>query len=77
MAMSPYVRALRARVGHARILMPSVAGIVSRREQPVPARPAAGRQLLDGARRSIGPEDTPASAVVREGWEETVVAAVT
>jgi len=71
MAMSPYIRALRSQVGHARLLMPSVAGII---------RDAAGRILLVQVRDdgtwttpggAIDPDETPADAVVREVWEET------
>jgi len=71
MAMSPYVRALRSHVGHARLLMPSVAGIV---------RDADSRILLVQVRDdgtwttpggSMDPDETPADAVVREVWEET------
>src|SRR3954469_419794 len=71
MAMSPYIRALRSQVGHARLLMPSVAGII---------RDAEGRILLVQVRDdgtwttpggSIDPDETPADAVVREVWEET------
>jgi 8-oxo-dGTP pyrophosphatase MutT (NUDIX family) len=71
MAMSPYIRDLRAHVGNARLLMPSVGGIV---------RGADNRILLvqqrdDGTWStpggSIEMDDTPANAVVREVWEET------
>jgi 8-oxo-dGTP pyrophosphatase MutT (NUDIX family) len=69
--MSPYVRELRAALGSARILLPSVAGIV---------RDEGGRLLLVQQRDddiwstpggSIEPNETPADAVVREVWEET------
>ena len=69
--MSPYLRALRERVGTARILMPSVAGIV---------RDATNRILLvrqsdddswSTPGGSIDLDETPATAVVREVWEET------
>jgi 8-oxo-dGTP pyrophosphatase MutT (NUDIX family) len=71
MAISPYVEALRARVGSTRLLLPSATGIVY---------DAAGRILLvcqrDGAIWStpgglIEPDETPADAVVREMREET------
>jgi 8-oxo-dGTP diphosphatase len=71
MAMSPYIRALRAQVGHARLLMPSVAGII---------RDGDGRILLVQVRDddtwttpggAMDPDETPADAVVREVWEET------
>jgi 8-oxo-dGTP pyrophosphatase MutT (NUDIX family) len=71
MALSPYVRELRATVGHARLLLASVAGIV---------RDPNGRILLvqqsDTGMWStpggvIELDETPADAVVREVWEET------
>ena len=71
MAMPPYIRAIRSQVGHARLLMPSVAGII---------RDDEGRILLvqvrdDGTWTTPGGAiemvDTPADAVVREVWEET------
>ncbi|MEP6493349.1 MAG: NUDIX domain-containing protein [bacterium] len=71
MAMSPYIRSLRAHVGTARLLMPSVAGIVR----------APGNRLLLVQQRddgkwstpggSIEIDETPADSVVREVWEET------
>ena len=71
MGMSPYVRSLRKHLGHARLLLPSVGGIV---------RGADGGVLLvqtrdDGTWTTPGGSmemtDTPADAVVREVWEET------
>lgn len=71
MAISPYVRDLRAAVGNARLLMPSVSGIV---------RAPGDRVLLvqsrdDGCWTTPGGaielDETPADAIVREVWEET------
>jgi 8-oxo-dGTP pyrophosphatase MutT (NUDIX family) len=71
MTMSSHIRSLRAHVGTARLLAPSVAGIV---------RDAKSRILLvqqrDDGRWStpggaIEMDETPADAVVREVWEET------
>ncbi|HEX6908917.1 MAG TPA: NUDIX domain-containing protein [Longimicrobium sp.] len=71
MAISPYVRALRDRVGPARLLLPSVAALVYDDD---------GRLLLVRQRDggvwstpggSMEPDETPADAVVRETWEET------
>jgi len=69
--MSPYIRALRSHIGTARLLMPSVAGVIR----------SPGNQLLlvqqrdDGSWTtpggSIEIDETPADAVVREVWEET------
>jgi 8-oxo-dGTP pyrophosphatase MutT (NUDIX family) len=71
MAISPYVRRLRDALGPARLLFPSVAGLV---------RADGGRLLLvqnrdDGSWTTPGGaievDETPATAVVREVWEET------
>jgi 8-oxo-dGTP pyrophosphatase MutT (NUDIX family) len=71
MPMSAYLRDLRARVGTARLILPSVTGVV---------RDGAGRVLLVQQRDgevwstpggSVEPDETPADAVVREVWEET------
>jgi 8-oxo-dGTP pyrophosphatase MutT (NUDIX family) len=69
--MSPYVRELRARMGSALLLLPSVTALVF---------DDAGRLLLvrqrDGGVWStpggaMEPDETPADAMVREAWEET------
>jgi len=71
MSMSPYVRRLREAVGAARLFIPSVAGLV---------RADGGRLLLvrtadDGSWTTPGGaielDEAPATAVVREVWEET------
>jgi ADP-ribose pyrophosphatase YjhB (NUDIX family) len=71
MSISPYVRALRARVGPMRLLLPSVS---------VHVFDAAGRMLLVRHREGgvwstpggmIEPDERPADAAVREAWEET------
>ncbi|HSU15591.1 NUDIX domain-containing protein [Longimicrobium sp.] len=71
MAISPYLRALRERVGTMRLVLPSVTAAV---------RGDAGGLLLVRQRDggvwstpggSIEPDETPADAVVREVWEET------
>jgi 8-oxo-dGTP pyrophosphatase MutT (NUDIX family) len=71
MALSPYIRDLRTRVGSARLLLPSVS---------VHVFDDAGRLLLvqqrDGNVWStpgglIEPDERPADAARREAWEET------
>src|SRR4051812_11827921 len=70
MSMSPYIRWIRAHIGSARILMPSVSGIV---------RDASGILLVQQRDTeqwttpggAIEPNETPANAVVREVLEET------
>ena len=75
MPISPYVRDLRAVVGNARLLVPSVSGII---------RDESGERVLLVQERdserwstpggSLELDDTPADAVVREVWEETGLA---
>ena len=71
MPISPYVRQLRERVGHARLLLPSVS---------IHVFDEANRLLLvrlgDGGIWStpggaMEPDEYPADAAVREAWEET------
>ena len=71
MALSPYIRELRARVGPMRLLLPSVSVHVFDR---------TGRLLLvqlrdDGVWSTPGgfiePDEHPADAARREAWEET------
>lgn len=71
MPVSPYIRALRAKVGTARLLLPSVTALLF--DEP-------GRLLLVRQRESgrwstpggvVEPDERPADAVVRETWEET------
>ena len=71
MGMSPYVRALRKHFGHARLLLPSVAGIIRDGHDRVLLVQVRddGRWTTPGG--SMEMTDTPADAVVREVWEET------
>lgn len=71
LAISAYLRSLRARIGHDPVLLPSVAVMV---------RDAGGRLLLvrnrdDGRWQTVGggmdPGEQPADAAVREAYEET------
>ena len=71
MPISPYIRQLRAQVGPARLLLPSVS---------VHLFDATGRLLLVRQREGdvwstpgglIEPDERPADAAVRELWEET------
>lgn len=71
MALSPYLRKIRASVGHELLILPSVSIVV---------RDSAGRVLLirhadTGAwvtpGGSIEPNENPSDAAVREMWEET------
>lgn len=76
MAMSAYMRELRAQIGHRRVVVPAVGAVirddhgrvllVQQRDDHVWATPGGAIEL----------EDTPASAVVREVLEETGLAVV-
>jgi 8-oxo-dGTP pyrophosphatase MutT (NUDIX family) len=71
MAISPYVARLRQSVGSARLFLPSVAGLVRRdgdRLLLVQSRDD-GRWSTPGG--TVEVDETPATAVVREVWEET------
>jgi len=71
MGMSPYVRALRKHVGHARLLLPSVAGIVRDAENRILLVQVRDDETWSTPGGSVEMTDTPADAVVREVWEET------
>jgi 8-oxo-dGTP diphosphatase len=71
MAMSPYIRGLRAHVGGARLLMPSVSGIVRAPGNRVLFVQVRDDGLWSTPGGSIELDETPADAVVREVWEET------
>ena len=70
MAISPYIRDLRARVGHMRLLMPSVAGIVRDGDRLLLVQDSGtGHWTTPGGAMEM--DETPVEAVVREVWEET------
>lgn len=72
MAISDYLKKLRGKIGHDLLLLPSVAAII---------RDERGRILLQGKSDdvwslpagAIEPGETPAQAIVREVWEETIL----
>ena len=70
MAISPYVARLRQVVGHGRLFIPSVSGLVrdGNRLLLVQSRDD-GRWSTPGG--TVEVDETPATAVVRELWEET------
>ncbi|MDB4877921.1 MAG: putative NUDIX-like hydrolase [Gemmatimonadetes bacterium] len=70
MAISPYVRGLRTHVGTARLLMPSVAGIVRAGDDRILLVQSRDDHRWTTPGGSIELDDTPANAVVREVWEE-------
>lgn len=73
MPMSPYIRALRAKIGHDLILMPAVAAVIINEEGEVllQLRSDTGTWGLPGG--AIDPGEEPAEALVREIREETAL----
>ena len=73
MAMSAYVRDLRAKIGHALIMMPGVAGVIVNEAGLVllQLRSDSGTWGLPGG--AIDPGEEPAEALVREIREETAL----
>jgi 8-oxo-dGTP pyrophosphatase MutT (NUDIX family) len=69
--MSDYIRRLRAKVGHDRLLMPSVTVIVFDERGRVLLVKHADADAWVAPGGSIEPDETPADAAVREMWEET------
>ena len=71
MAISPYIRKLRDKIGHDPVLIPAVSGIIVDKE----GRVLLHRSSDDGKWYTIGgaiePGEHPADAVVREVREET------
>ena len=73
MAISPHVKALRAKVGAMRLILPSVAALVfDDRGALLLVRQADGG-VWSTPGGTIELDETPADAVVREAWEETGV----
>jgi 8-oxo-dGTP pyrophosphatase MutT (NUDIX family) len=71
MPISPYIAALREKIGHAPLLMPAVCVILFNDKQEV----LLHRQTDDGLWHTIGgsiePREEPAAAAIREAKEET------
>ncbi len=76
MAISPYLRDLRAKVGHALLVVPAVDAMVFNAEGQLLLQRSRdnGRWYLVGG--AIDPGEEPADAVVREAFEETGVTVV-
>jgi 8-oxo-dGTP diphosphatase len=70
MPISPYIQDLRAVVGNARLLIPSVAGIVRDGEKILLVQERDTR-LWSTPGGALELDDTPANAVIREVYEET------
>jgi 8-oxo-dGTP pyrophosphatase MutT (NUDIX family) len=71
MPISPYLRSLRAKVGHDLLVLPSVTIIVWDEQRRILLIRHADTQLWVAPGGSIEPHETPADAAVREMWEET------
>lgn len=71
MPISPYVQALRARVGSTRLLLPSVTGIVYDSSDRILLVRQRDDSIWSTPGGVIEPDETPADAVVREVHEET------
>lgn len=71
MGLSPYVRDLRAAVGHARLLLASVAGIVRDPNGAILLVQQSDSGVWSTPGGVVEMDETPADAVVREVWEET------
>lgn len=70
MPISDYLRRLRDKVGHERILAPSVTGIVINEKREILLQQAKddGKWYLPGG--IMDPDEQPATSMVREIWEE-------
>lgn len=70
--MSLYLQALRGKIGHELLLMPSVAGVaIDRARRILLVRYAESRDVWGLPGGSVDPHERPSDAVVREVWEET------
>lgn len=71
MPISPYVRGLRAHVGTARLLLPSVSAHVFDESDGLLLVQQRDSRVWSTPGGLIEPDERPADAVVRETWEET------
>jgi mutator protein MutT len=71
MPISPYLKQLRAHIGHDLVLMPSVAALIRNEAGHVLFQHRADDGLWSLPSGSIDPGETPAQAIVREVREET------
>lgn len=71
MPMSPYLRRLRARVGHELLVLPAVTGLVFDRASHVLLVKQAENGEWAAPGGAIEPDEAPHDAVVREVQEET------
>lgn len=71
MPISPYVRQLRDRVGHSRLLLPSVSIHVFDEENRLLLVRLGEGGIWSTPGGAMEPDEYPADAAVREAWEET------
>jgi len=70
MPLSPYVRAMRAKIGHDLLMLQSVTVMLFENDRLLLALDGdTGLWMTVGG--AIDPDETPADAAVREFWEET------
>jgi 8-oxo-dGTP pyrophosphatase MutT (NUDIX family) len=70
MPISEYLRNLRARVGSALVLVPSVTGLIFDGDRVLLVRHSEGGVWVAPG-GAVDPDEAPQDAVVRELWEET------
>jgi mutator protein MutT len=71
MPISPYLKGLRAHIGHDLVLMPSVAALIRNEAGHVLFQRRADDGLWSLPSGAIDPGETPSEAIVREVREET------
>lgn len=71
MAISPYLKDLRKKVGHDLLLVPAVAGVIWDAEGRVLLQRRADDGQWSLPAGSVEPGEIPYEAVIREVWEET------
>ena len=71
MPLSPYIRALRQKIGTARLLLPSVTALLFDESGSLLLVRQRDSELWSTPGGVIEPDERPADAVVRETWEET------
>ncbi len=71
MPPSPYVRAVRAKIGNHLLMLQSVTVMLFDNQGRLLLARDAGSELWMTVRGAIDPDERPADAAVRECWEET------
>ena len=71
MGMSDYLHGVRAKVGHALLVVPSATGLVYDDQGRVLLARHANDNVWMAPGGALDPDESPADAAVREVWEET------